>query len=107
MRFENLQRDAPGHVGAVVAALGVVASEEALQLGLELGEGVEALAVKRRSVELLQDPALHALADRVVVGRTRRDAVMGDRELGQVRGEGLAGELGTVEFSTTVKPERT
>jgi len=94
--LENLHRDAPGHVRAMVAALGVVAGEEALQLGLKLGEGVEALAVEGRSVELLEDRGLHALADRIVVGRTGRDAVVGDPELGHVLGEGLSCKLGTV-----------
>ena len=72
MSLEYLQWDAPGHVVAVVSPFGVVAMQEALQLVVELGEAVEALAVERRSVELLEDRPLHALADGIVVRRTGR-----------------------------------
>jgi hypothetical protein len=53
---------------AVVAAAGVVGLEPALELGVEVGQASEVLAVERGPVELLEGGALEAFADRVVVG---------------------------------------
>jgi len=91
------------HEVAVVATAGVVVLEPALELGGQVGQASEVLAVEGRPVELLEGGALEALADRVVVGRARRDAMVVDAEVLQVAGDRLAGELGAVEFLMVVK----
>jgi hypothetical protein len=78
MRIEHGERGAAAHEVAVVAAAGVVALQPVLELGVEVDEAIEALAVERRSVELVQGDALKAFAHRVVVGRAGRSAVVGD-----------------------------
>jgi hypothetical protein len=88
----------------VVAAAGVVGLQPALELGVEVGQASEVLAVERRPVELLERGALEAFADRVVVGRPGRDAMVADAAVLKVAGEAVAGELGAVEFLTGVKP---
>ncbi|HSH58608.1 MAG TPA: hypothetical protein VK988_02995 [Acidimicrobiales bacterium] len=62
--LEDLEWDASTHEVTVVAAAGVVAVQRALELGLELAHGIEALAVERRSVELLDGCALEARTPR-------------------------------------------
>jgi hypothetical protein len=52
----------------MVATAGVVGLEPALELGVEVGQASEMLAVERGPVELLEGGALEALADGVVVG---------------------------------------
>jgi hypothetical protein len=89
---------------AVVAAAGVVVLQPALELGVEVGQASEVLAVEGWPVELLERGALEAFADRVVIGRPGRDAVLADAELLEVAGERRAGELRAVEFLTGVKP---
>jgi hypothetical protein len=64
---EHVDGSTAAHVRAVVAAAGVVAVEPALELGVELVESVEALAVECWPMELLQRGALEPFADRVVV----------------------------------------
>jgi hypothetical protein len=81
---------------AVVATAGVVELQPALELGVEVGQASEVLAVERRPVELLERGALEAFADRVVVGRAGRDAMLADAEVLKVAGECLASELGAV-----------
>jgi hypothetical protein len=56
------------HEVAVVAAAGVVVLQPALELGIEVSQASEVLAVEGRPVELLERGALEALTDRVVVG---------------------------------------
>ena len=58
---------AAAHEVAVVAAAGVVGLEPALELGVEVGQASEVLAVEGRPVELLERGPLEAFADRVVV----------------------------------------
>ena len=59
---------AAAHEIAAVRPPGVVVLQPALELGVEVGEAGEVLAVEGRAVELLEGGALEALADRVVVG---------------------------------------
>jgi len=51
----------------VVAAAGVVGPQPALELGVEVGQASEVLAVEGGPVELLERGLLEAFADRVVV----------------------------------------
>jgi len=51
----------------VVAAAGVVVLQPALELGVAVGQASKVLAVEGGPVELLEDGALEAFADRVVV----------------------------------------
>jgi len=67
---------AAGHEVAAVGSSGVVGLQPALELGVEVGEAGEVLAVEGRAVELLEGGALEAFADGVVVGRARRDPVV-------------------------------
>jgi hypothetical protein len=83
------------HEVAVVAAAGVVDLEPALELGVEVGQASEVLAVEGGPVELLEGGALEALADSVVVGRAGRDATMADLQVLKA-GEATTGELGAV-----------
>ena len=106
VRVEHGLGGAAAHVVAVVATVGVVATDPPLELAVELVETVEALAVESRPVELLQGGALEALTHGVVVGRAGWDAVVDQAKVAQVAGEGLAGELRAVEFLTVVKPSR-
>ena len=53
---------------AVVATAGVVGLEPALELGGQIGQASEVLAVEGRPVELLERGALEPFADRVVIG---------------------------------------
>ena len=80
----------------MVTAAGVVGLEPALELAVEVGQASEVLAVEGRPVELLEGGALEAFADRVVVGRPGRDAVLADAELLEMAGERRAGELWAV-----------
>ena len=61
-------RRAPGHVVAVVAPPAMVGDEPGISLGLELADRGEAPAMEGRAPALLQDRAVEALADGVVVG---------------------------------------
>jgi hypothetical protein len=70
--------------------------QPALELGVEIGQASEVLAVESRAGELLEGGSLEALADGVVVGRARRDAVVAQAAVAQVLGERLADELWTV-----------
>jgi hypothetical protein len=88
----------------VVATPGVVGLEPALELGVEVGQASEVLAVEGGPVELLEGGPLEAFADGVVVGRAGRDAMVVNGEVLEVGGEPTAGELGAVEFLTGVKP---
>src|SRR5579872_7106149 len=90
MAVKDLEWSASAHEVGVVASAGVVAVQPALELGVELGDGLEALAVERGPVELLQGRTLEAFAHGVVVGRAGRDAVMDDFQAGHVAGEILA-----------------
>jgi hypothetical protein len=94
---------AAAHEVAVVAATGVVGLQPALELGVEVGQASEVLAVEGRPVELLEGGALEALTDGVVVGRAGRDAMVVDGEVLEVAGEPTAGELRAVEFLMAVK----
>jgi hypothetical protein len=87
---------AAAHEVAAVRPPGVVVLQPALELGVEVGEAGEVLAVEGRAVELLERGALEALADRVVVGRAWRDAVVAHTADLEMLGEGLANELWTV-----------
>ena len=93
MGLHDRKGRAAAHEVAVVAAASVVGLEPALELGVEVGQASEVLAVEGRPVELLERGPLEALADRVVVGRAGRDAVLADAELLEVAGERRAGEL--------------
>ena len=96
MRLHDRKGRAAAHEVAVVAAAGVVGLEPALELGVEVGQASEVLAVEGRPVELLERGALEAFADRVVVGRPGRDAVLTDAEVLEVAGEPMTGELWAV-----------
>ena len=74
MRLHDRKGRAAAHEVAVVATPGVVVLQPALELGVEVGQASEVLAVEGRPVELLERGALEAFADRVVVGRPGRDA---------------------------------
>lgn len=96
MRVEHGLGSAAAHDVAVVASVGVVAADPGLELAVELGETVEALAVKCWPVELLQGRALEALAHGVVVGGAWWDADVAEPQRAEVAGEDLAGELRAV-----------
>ena len=59
---------AAAHEVAVVATAGVVVLQPALELGVEVGQASEVLAVEGWPVELLERGPLEALADRVWLG---------------------------------------
>ncbi len=103
MRVEHGLGGAAAREGAVVAPVGVVAVHPALELSVEVAESLEALAVERRAVELLEGTALEALAHRIVIRGPGRDAVMDELEVGYVVLEDPPRELGAVEFLTVVK----
>jgi hypothetical protein len=63
--------------------------EPSLELGVEVGQVGEVLAVEGRAVELLQRGALESLADGVVVGRGGRDAMVAHAKDLKVLGEDL------------------
>jgi hypothetical protein len=84
---------AAAHEVAVVAAAGVVVLEPALELGAQVGQASQVLAVEGGPVELLERGALEAFTDRVVVRRAGRDAVVVDAEVLEVVGEPCAGLL--------------
>jgi hypothetical protein len=90
----------------VVAAAGVVVLEPALELGVEVGQASEVLAVEGGPGELLERGPLEAFADRVVVGRAGWDAMVVDAEMGKVASERLGGELGAVEFLTRISTQQ-
>src|SRR5215217_591045 len=96
MRLHDGQGRAAAHEVAVVAAAGVVGLQPALELGVEVGQASEVLAVERRPVELLERGALEAFADRVVVGRAGCDAMLANAELLEMAGEPMTGDLLTV-----------
>ena len=79
MGLHDRKGRAAAHEVAVVAAASVVGLEPALELGVEVGQTSKVLAVERRPVELLERGALEAFADRVVIGRAGRDAMLADR----------------------------
>jgi hypothetical protein len=97
------QGRAAAHEVAVVATPGVVVLQPALELGVEVGQASEVLAVEGGPVELLEGGPLETLADGVVVGRAGRDATVADTEILEVAGEPMAGELWAVEFLIVVK----
>jgi hypothetical protein len=103
VRLHDRNGRVAAHEVAEVAAAGVVGLQPALELGVEISQASEVLAVEGQPVELLERGALEAFADRVVVGRPGRDAMLADAEMLKVAGERLAGELGAVEFLTVVK----
>jgi hypothetical protein len=59
---------AAAHEVAVVAAASVVVLEPALELGAQVGQASQVLAVEGGPVELLERGALEAFADGVVLG---------------------------------------
>ncbi len=69
----------------VIAPVGVVAVQPALELVIAVAEVLEALVVKRRAVEHVQRTALEALAHRLVVRRPGRDPVVDEPEVGAAR----------------------
>ena len=69
-------RSAAPHVVAVVPSSGVVGDEPGVGFGLELADRGEVPAVEGRAPALLEDGAVEALADSVVVGRAGRDALV-------------------------------
>jgi hypothetical protein len=85
-----------GHEVAVVAAAGVGVLQPALELGVEVGQASEVLAVEGGPGELLQGGPLEAFTDRVVVGRPGRDATVADVAAPKVAGEDATGELRAV-----------
>jgi len=87
---------AAAHDVAVVAAASVVVLEPALELGAQVGQASQVLAVEGGPGELLERGALEAFAVGVVVGRAGRDAVVVDAEVHEVVGEPTAGELRAV-----------
>jgi hypothetical protein len=68
VRLHDRKGRAATHEVAVVAAAGVVVLQPTLELGAQVGQASEVLAVEGGPVELLQGGALEAFADRVVVG---------------------------------------
>ena len=96
MGLHDRKGRAAAHEVAVVGAASVVGLQPALELGVEVGQASEVLAVEGGPVELLEGGALEAFADGVVVGRARRDAMLADTEVLKVAGERLADELGAV-----------
>ena len=68
MRLHDRKGRAAGHEVAVVGAAGVGVLQPALELGVEVGQASEVLAVEGGPVELLQGGPLEAFADRVMVG---------------------------------------
>ena len=83
VRVEHTQHglwSAAAHEFAMVATTGVVAVDPALELAVELGETVEALAVEGGAVELLQGRALEAFARGVLPGRAIRRAQLLDAD---------------------------
>jgi hypothetical protein len=77
----------------VVAPVGVVAVDPALELVIEVAGTLEALAVERRAVELLEGASLEPFADGVVVRRPGRDAMVDEPEVGHMVLESPTGEL--------------
>jgi len=103
VRLHDRKGRAAGHEVAVVGAAGVGVLQPALELGVEVGQASEVLAVEGGPVELLQGGPLEAFTDRVVVGRPGRDATVADVAARKVAGEGATGELRAVEFLMVVK----
>jgi hypothetical protein len=68
VRLHDRNGRAAAHEVAVVGSAGVVVLQPALELGLEVDQASEVLAVEGRPVELLEGGPLEAFADRVVVG---------------------------------------
>ena len=64
------------------------------------GQPVEPASVERRAVALVQDRAVERLDHGVVVGRSRRDPLVTDPELGAGARQRVSSELGTVSLST-------
>jgi hypothetical protein len=93
---------AAAHEVAVVATAGVVVLQPALERGIEVGQASEMLTVEGRPVELLEGGALEALADRVVVGRARRDATVANLEARKVAGNALPMNSGPLSVRTSV-----
>jgi mRNA degradation ribonuclease J1/J2 len=106
LQLQHLERNPALHVATAVRPSGVVAVHEVLRDVVDVGQPVEPAAVKRRSVALLEHGSVEPLDDRVVVRRAGRDPVMIDPERLTGRSEGVADELGPVEFLTGVKPSR-
>jgi hypothetical protein len=88
--------DAAAHEVAVVWPSGVVVLQPALELGVEVGQAGEVLAVEGRAVELLEGGALEALADRVVVGERGGMRWWRTSRTARCSVKVLAGEFGTI-----------
>jgi len=88
----------------MVGAVLIVVDQPRLQRLVQQRDIVDAAAVEVGSVELLQDGAVEAFADRVVVGRPRRYPVMGQPQLRGAGLEGLADDLRPVEFLSPNPP---
>ena len=106
LELQHLERGPALHVATSVRTAGVVAVDEVLQDVIDVGHPIEPTSVERRAIALVQDRAVEPLDHRVVVGRARRDPVMGDAQLLAGPAEGVTDELGPVEFLTDVKPLR-
>jgi len=91
------------HVVAVVAPAVVVGDEPGVGFGSELADGGEVTTVEGGTPAFLEHGALEALADRVVVGRAGRDAVVTEVLGGQGVDEGAGYVLAAVEFLRDVK----
>jgi hypothetical protein len=100
---EDLMRSTPPHVVDVVAPAVVVGDEPGVGFGLELADRGEVTTMKGRTPALLEHGALEPLADRVVVGRTGRDAVLPESLGRQGLDEGAGHVFRTVEFLRDVK----
>jgi hypothetical protein len=96
VRFHDGKGHAAAHEVAVVATAGVVVLQPALELGVEVSQAGEVLAVEGGPVELLEGGALEAFADRVMVGRAGRDTAVVDAQVLEVAGERRAGDLGAI-----------
>ena len=96
MVVEDLLRGPTTHVVAVVAPAVVVGHEPGIGFGLELADRGEVTAMEGRAPALLEDGAVEALDDGVVVGRAGRDPMVRDPLGHQGADEGAGDVFGTV-----------
>ena len=99
-------RGAAAHVVAVVAPAVVVGDEPGVRFCLELADRGEVAAMEGGSPALLEHGALEPFADRVVVGRAGRDAMVPESLGRQGLDEGAGLIFRTVEFLRDVKQLR-
>src|SRR5512138_362060 len=78
LQLQHLQWRSALHVSAAVRTSGVVAVDEVLQDVVDVGQPVEPTSVEGHSVALVQDRAVEPLDHGIVVGRARRDPMVGD-----------------------------